>query len=112
MFLSDTRYLIIRKNLRQLLRDSRDRIEQAPAFEQPIKTSTISIRQDFFQKYFNGTDYNRTKEFYNAIRNLKQDSIQIPYLGTYVPNKSRCLIIQSETFAKKTKELRHGGTTT
>jgi len=108
MFLSDTRYLTIRKNLRQILKDTRDRIERIPTPQEQLTTrNMISIDSNFFQKYVNGIDYNRAKEFYNTIRDLRQNSTRIPCLEIiYIQNKSEYLILQSETFAKRTKELR------
>ncbi len=106
MFLSDMRYLAIRNSLRQVLRDSRDRIEKVEDFsEQSAEKGRIS--QDFLNRYMNGMDYPRANVFYNAIRNLRQNSFQIPYIGiTYISKKDRVLIMQAETFAKEIKEIR------
>lgn len=108
MFLSDARYLSIRTNLREILRDSRDRIENAPGIqEQVTMTQDKGIKRDFLQKYLNGLDYNRAKEFYHAMRDLRQDNIQIPCFGTtYVPSKSKYLIMQAEKFAREIRKIR------
>jgi len=108
MFLSDARYLTIRTNLREILRDSRNRIEDDLGIrEQIAMTQDKGIKRDFLQKCLNGIDYKRAKEFYYAMRDLRKDNIQIPCFGTtYVPNRSKHLIMQAEKFAREIKKIR------